>query len=124
MCVISSSDGVNWTGNTDTGHSSGAAMSLTPFNGQLYCAFVTNDGRREVRVMSSPDGVNWTHRTTGEACTGTPALAPFNDQLYCVFATANDPRDVLVISSADGVNWTLNARTGQASERGLALAVL
>ena len=43
--------------------------------------------------------------------------------LWTAFAARNGTGDLLVASSPDGVNRTPNTRTGQASERGLALAV-
>ena len=136
VLVSSTADGVNWTGDTlresdggptigytNIGQLSATAPSLAVFNGQLYCAFVADDGTGTVLVCSTADGVNWTGNTKiGQLSATAPSLAVFNGQLYCAFVADDGTGTVLVCSTADGVNWTGNTKIGQLSATAPSLA--
>ncbi len=116
VLVCSSSDGVNWTGNTNIGQQSPSAPSLAVFNGRLYAAFISTEANQAVLVCSTADGVNWSSDTaTGQYSHVTPSLAAYNNRLYVAYVADNGTGNLYVTSSADGANWTGNTKTGQSS---------
>ena len=94
----------------------------------LWTAFAARNGTGDLLVASSPDGGELDRQHEAQRTQLRDAVAGglqqrHQHQLYCAFVDATTHNEARVASSPDGVNRTPNTRTGQASERGLALAV-
>jgi len=107
--VMSSSDGVNFSGKVTLSEFSFVAPALTLFQGRLTIAWTGTDGR--LNIMSSSDGINFGDKVTlEETSNAAPALVtaalvdlPLPGRLYLGW-TGTDGR-LNVMSSLDGVNF-------------------
>jgi Secretion system C-terminal sorting domain/Fibronectin type III domain len=94
--VMTSPDGVTWTGQTITSDNSGWS-SITYGNG-MYVA-VSASGT--YRVMTSPDGINWTAQTAAAANSWTSVT--YGNGMFVAVSRSGTNR---VMTSPDGITWT------------------
>ncbi|MGN6437557.1 MAG: hypothetical protein ACTHMM_13540 [Agriterribacter sp.] len=125
VLIISSENGIHWSGTSETGQSTGAAPALVVFNNKLCYAFKCNYARNLLLTMSSQDGIHWSGASeTGQSTGMAPAVAVFSNKLFCAFK-CNDSRNLmLTMSSEDGVHWSGALETGQSTGAAPAVTVL
>jgi Fibronectin type III domain len=100
--VMSSTDGINWTTQSD-GLAAGQDWRYMIFADGLFVAVSAYpNSTNGDQVMTSPDGVNWTYRSTPP---GLWSSVAYGDGTFVVVgnAQASDP---IVMTSSDGVTWT------------------
>jgi hypothetical protein len=102
------------------GHRSKTAPAMRRFNGQLFIAFVSNDDRNLLVLISEPDG--WSEPTLlGPATKFAPALYTWRGKLILAYVDS-DAFELRTMSSRNGVFWTdPRPVPGQASFAGPAL---
>lgn len=110
--LISSADGISWSGKQtlnggDASARSGGAPALLAADGRLWLAWRgTNDDRPRLRVMHSHSGTHWQGKVTlQETSDHGPALAFFNGRYYLAWTGRNDNQNVNLISSPNGSQW-------------------
>lgn len=91
--VMTSADGVTWTGRT--GYYS---MVDVAWNGSLLVAV----GGSPDRIATSPDGVTWTTRTSPSAVTWNTVIWASELSLWIAMSQTS----TAVMSSSDGITWT------------------
>lgn len=100
--VMSSTDGVNWTTQTD-GLVAGQDWNSMIFADGLFVAVSAHpNSTNGDQVMTSPDGINWTYRPSP---LGTWVSVAYGDGTFVAVgnAQASDP---IVMTSPDGTAWT------------------
>ena len=102
--VMTSTDGINWTGRTSAGESnSWYSVCWSP----ALTLFVAVAGTGTNRVMTSPDGITWTARTPSNDTNGWNCVCWSPDlNLFVAVAYSGTNR---VMTSSNGTSWT--ART-------------
>jgi hypothetical protein len=76
--------------------------------GELYIAYVANNGSNDLIVTKSKDLVNWTTTTvTGQTSPMGPALTAFGSNLVMVYVASNGSLDLIATTSTNGgTTWT------------------
>lgn len=102
----------SWSASVAVNQTSASAPSLAAWGpsgqtGELYLAFVAENGSNDIFVCSLAVGGTWSSATvTGQSCHFSPALAALGGSLYLLFAAANGSKDLLLCSrNADG-SWS------------------
>jgi hypothetical protein len=105
-------DPSSWSATVAVNQTSANAPSLAAYGpsgqtGDLYLAFVANNGSGDIFVCSLPAGGVWSKATvTGQACHFSPSLAVFGPTLYLAFAAANGSKDLLLCSRNANGTWS------------------
>jgi len=104
-------DPTSWSATVAPNQTSANAPSLAAYGpqgqtGDLYLAFVAENGSEDIFVCSLAVNGAWSKATvTGQSCHFSPSLAVSGDTFYLVFAAANGSKALLVCSqNADG-SW-------------------
>ncbi len=114
------SDPASWTATAATNQTSANAPSLAAYRpqgqtGDLYLAFVADNGSNDIFVCSLSSGGAWTMGpSTGQSCHFSPSLAA-GESLYLVFAAANGSKDLLLCSLNANGTWSAAAPMNQST---------
>ena len=109
ICVWTSPDGVNWTGQTTPITSQSCRQIIWVPPGLLTATGLFVICGSAGLIMTSPDGVTWTIQTTPNSYLWTSiAYSPTLAILVAVSGTRTGT-DNRTISSIDGVTWTLGS---------------
>ena len=104
------------TGAPITGQFSALPPALATFGGEIFLAYVANNGTHDLMVTNGTGGYwNTSTPVTGQSSSMSPALTFFGDELVLAYVANNDSHDLLVTSSTDGVNWTKSTKVGVSS---------
>jgi hypothetical protein len=125
MLATTSDNGAVWNGsqtiqgprNSSQAQASPFTPAITVIGGELYIAFVANDGSHDLWVTKSSDLTNWTTTpVTGQTSLGTPALTSVTDipgstflgnTLVMVYAADNGTLELISTVSTDGgATWS------------------
>lgn len=105
-------DPTSWSATVATNQTSANAPSLAAYGpqgqtGDLYLAFVAENGSNDIFVCSLPSGGVWSPPiVTGQSCHFSPSLAVSDKTLYLVFAAANGSKDLLLCSRNANGTWS------------------
>jgi hypothetical protein len=101
----------SWSETVATNQTSANAPSLAAYGpqgqtGDLYLAFVAENGSNDIFVCSLSSGGTWTMGpSTGQSCHFSPSLAA-GETLYLVFAAANGSKDLLLCPLNPNGTWS------------------
>jgi hypothetical protein len=90
----------------------GTGPALAAHNGQIFAAWVTNDGSCSILIKSSSDGRNWSAPLPVSATAdlhSSPALAAFNNRLALAWID-RQTRALMLKLSDDGRTWPAEGR--------------
>jgi len=104
VCIVKSSDGVNWTPSTDNPFAGGAGFGIA-WNGSYWVA-VGYNGSNSVTIARSTDGLHWTPSSNAFSNTyGAGRKIAWNGS-YWVAAGQDGNINVSIVTSTDGITWT------------------
>lgn len=112
VLVYSSPDGKTWSNTGATGQTSQNAPSIRAFApsagaGDLYLAFVAENGSNDIFVCSLAVGGAWQGPVvTGQSCSFSPSLVTFGSTLQVVFASNDTSQRLLVSSLEESGGWS------------------
>ncbi len=113
-------DPTSWSATVATNQTSANAPSLAAYGpagqtGNLYMAFVAENGSQDIFVCSLTSGQPWSSATvTGQSCHFSPSLAG-GDNLYMAFAAANGSKDLLFCWMNTDGSWSSAASMNQST---------
>jgi len=105
-------DPTSWRATVPVNQTSASAPSLAAYGpsgqtGELYLAFVAENGSNDIFVCSLASGGAWSPATvTGQSCHFSPSLKVFGETLYLAFAAANGSKDLLLCSRNANGTWS------------------
>ena len=101
--IMTSIDGINWTGRSVNSDKSYQAITYGIPAGQgLFIAFTSTAGSNI--VVTSPDGITWTNQAlSGTMANGTWRDATYGGGLFVAVSQAGTNR---IMRSTDGITWT------------------
>ncbi|MEZ4722972.1 MAG: hypothetical protein R2813_13945 [Flavobacteriales bacterium] len=120
LLLSTSEDGMSWSTNIDTNHSSYLNASLSEFSDRLYIAF-RNRTENTINLMNaSPEQLhNWSNPMMIEntAADSSPALEVYNSQaLWCAYTMWDSgSRNLYYRTSNDGSGWSDKIKVGFSS---------
>lgn len=112
LLLISSSDGINWGVNKNLGQYSNSAPTISVLINEhgikLYIAFLTNDAKKDMHIMSSSDGEQWSTDSYIENRSRVPlSLYSIDGYLFnrLFISGANSDSNLIFGASLNGTNW-------------------
>lgn len=114
LLATTSNSGANWNNSQTVIEPNGVLQSspftpaITVMGGELYIAYVANDGSNDLIVTKSSNLSSWTTtRVTGQTSPGTPALTSFGTTLVMVYRADNGSLDLTAtVSINGGATWS------------------
>ena len=122
ISVVSSSDGLNWTGPVCTDLEADGGFDVSSDSMNMYLAYV-NQGR--LYFATSLRGYEWPvrPRDIGVEARGNPSLCWNDGILYLAFRGASSDTFYLIFSEDGGKSWTGLVDTGFKSRSGASVGV-
>ena len=114
-------DPKSWSATVATNQTSANAPALAAYGpsgqpGELYLAFVAENGSNDIFVCSIAPNGTWSKATvSGQSCHFSPSLAVLNETLYLVFAAANGSNDLLLSSLNANGSWSASVPMNQST---------
>jgi hypothetical protein len=114
-------DRTSWSATVPVNQTTASAPSLAAYGpsgqtGELYLAFVAENGSNDIFVCSLAAGGTWSSAAvTGQSCHSSPSLATLGEALYLVFAAANGSKDLYLCSRNANGSWSAAVPVNQST---------
>lgn len=109
--VMTSPDGINWTGRSLPANFPGNGWSGVAYGSSTFVAVGVECEYADYCVMSSPDGATWTAQSAlGDNDYWNDIV--YAEGLFVAVGTTDGGGDNSIMTSPDGINWTARSVTG------------